>query len=131
MTQREFLNVVVNGTGTISFKNENGNIMYKEVTRDDPEITEFAKAKVARLDEVNSARKAKSSEENKEFYNSFTEKFFSTVEVGKEYTSTEIAELVDEKPGKVTRILGTLADEGRIEKYKVKKSKPYVYKYNG
>lgn len=112
MTQREFLNAVVNGT-----------VGEAEV--------EFAKARVAKLDEINSNRKAKTSEEAQEFYNSFTEKFFSTVEVGKEYTSTEIAELVGEKPGKVTRILGTLADEGRIEKYKVKKSKPYVYKYNG
>ena len=131
MTQREFYRVIAEGKGNISYNNENGNLNYKDITIDAPEIKEFAKAAIEKLNARNSARKAKVDEVNVKFYEELTQKIIDALEVGKEYTATEIAGIVNEKPGKVTFALTKLADEGKITKTKPKKSKPYVYVVNG
>ena len=112
MTQREFYNAIIEGK-----------VGETEI--------EFAKAAIEKLNARNSARKSKVNEVNVKFYEELTQKITDALEVGKEYSATEIAGIVNEKPGKVTFALTKLADEGKVTKSKPKKSKPYVYAING
>lgn len=112
MTNRDFYNAIAEGQVT-------------------DEIKTFAAEKIAKLNADAEKRKAKVSEENTAFYAELGEKIINSVEVGKAYSAKEIASLIEEKAGKVVYALRGLADTGRIEKFKEKKSDSYSYRYNG
>lgn len=125
MTQREFFNVIANGTGTISFKAESGNTNFKDITKDDPEIVEFAKEQIEKLNARNAARKnketpaAKAKEEENE---ALRQRIIEVTEVGVNYTAKAIAEVLgdDVKFQKVASVIKPLVENGTFVKGETK-----------
>lgn len=125
MTQREFFNVIANGTGTISFKAESGNTNFKDITKDDPEIVEFAKEQIEKLNARNAARKnketpaAKAKEEENE---TLRQRIIEVTEVGVNYTAKAIAEVLgdDVKFQKVAAVIKPLVENGTFVKGETK-----------
>ena len=119
MTQREFYNVILNGTGKVSYKNENGNTEYKDIAIDAPEVKAYAKAAIEKLNDRNEARKTKLTDKQKDnlvLRAAIAEK----TEVGVQYTGAALAELVGATQAKVNYQARVLAEAGYFEKGEVK-----------
>lgn len=130
MTNREFYNVIVNGTAKVSYKNEDGNINYKDVTIDSPEIKAFAEDAIAKLDEKNAKRKNTPTSKqvaNDAIKAKIVEAFN---EGGKEFvaTSKTIAEKFEISTQKASALLRQIAATGVIAGERPKASAPIEYK---
>ena len=126
MTNREFMNIIINGNGTVTDKNADGT---KAGTRTidfmvdgviNTEIIEFAKEAIVKLDNKNANRKdskakiAKNEEDAKTIA-----VILNAMESGTTYSSAMVTEMIEEqypkiKQAKVTALLKKMVDSGEI-----------------
>lgn len=64
MTQREFFEVVLNGSAKVSYKNGDSTV-FKTVDVNDPDIKEYAKSAIDKLNAKNEKRKTEGSKTTK------------------------------------------------------------------
>lgn len=65
MTQREFFEVVLNGSAKVSYKNGDSTV-FKTIDINDPDIKEYAKSAIDKLNAKNEKRKTEGSKTAKE-----------------------------------------------------------------
>lgn len=65
MTQREFFEVVLNGSAKVSYKNGDDTV-FKTIDINDPDIKEYAKSAIDKLNAKNEKRKTEGSKTAKE-----------------------------------------------------------------
>lgn len=126
MTNREFMNIIINGNGTVTDKNADGT---KAGTRTidlmadgviNAEIVEFAKEAIVKLDNKNANRKdSKATIAKKEEDSKKMAIILNAMESGTTYSSAMITELVKSelpeiKREKVTALLKKMVDSGEI-----------------
>lgn len=92
MTQREFYTAVINAS----------------VSED---ITEFAKGRIAHLDEVNSKRTSKGTPTQRENAE-IKARIIAEIDKGVPFTAVEIAEKFDISPNKASALCGQIAKAG-------------------
>lgn len=129
MTQREFFNVIANGTGTISFKAESGNTNFKDITRDDPEIVEFATQQIEALGKKNSARNAKAKEKKDAVNAPLLAQINELLADGKAHTCAEIAAYTGANSPKIAALVKPFVDNGTVVKETVKNGKNRAIAY--
>lgn len=133
MTQREFLNIIINGRGEVTDKNEDGTKAGSravELMIDgaiNPEITAYAQLTIDKMSERNANRKTSKSELAKaEKRNELADKIYDLMENDRTYTCGEVATIVNEKTQVLTPIFDSLVKSGRVslvENYKPAKGK--------
>lgn len=125
MTQREFFNVIINGTGKVSYKGENGNTMYKEISISDPEIKEFAEGRIAYLDKQNEKRANSLTPKQKE-NEALIERLLVELEKGVTYTAADIGLTLGVSPNVITALMRKMADRKlcTVSKVKIKGGRP-------
>lgn len=129
MTQREFFNVIANGTGTISFKAESGNTNFKDITRDDPEIVEFAKKQIEALGKKNSARNVKARAKKADENAPLVAQIKTILADGKTHTCSEISASTGANIPKVSSLISTYFKDTVVkETVKVDKRKAVAYR---
>ena len=124
MTLREFYNIIINGNGTVTDKNEDGTkaetrsiTLMNEDGTINPEIIAYAQTSVDKLTERNANRKASKSELAKaEERNSIANQIYELMENERTYTCGEISAVIGKNTQSLTPILTRMVDEGRIER---------------
>lgn len=126
MTNREFYNVIINGNGSVTDKNADGTkgeVRTIDLMIDgsiNPEIIEFAKESVTKLDNKNANRKdSKATLEKRAEDELKMEILLNAMQSGTTYSSAMLTEMVQEdlpeiKQSKVTALLKKLAENGKI-----------------
>lgn len=121
MTQREFFEVVLNGSAKVSYKNGDSTV-FKTVDVNDPDIKEYAKSAIDKLNAKNEKRKtegsktAKANVAVKEDIMKIFEENPQTV-----FTAKNIADKMDISTQKSSALLRQLTD--RIDVFEVKDEK--------
>ena len=119
MKQREFFNVIINGTGSVTVKAEDGKKITKEVSVSSPEIVEFAKGRIKHLDDVNSARQSKLSPKQRE-NEEIIQTMLDTLEKGVTYTAADISKTTGVSSPIISALCQKLVDRNLATKSKVK-----------
>ena len=121
MTQREFFNIIINGSGSITDKKDDGT---KDGTRTidllidgaiSPELKSYAEEAIAKLDNRVANRKTapsqlKKIEERKEIIS----QVLDFMEDGATYTCGELAKQIDKSTQMLTPILKTMVENGQL-----------------
>lgn len=134
MTQREFLEVVANGVGKVSYKNGEDTV-FKTVGIDDPDIKEYAKSAIEKLNTKNEKRKtsgSKIAKENEPIKANIVKIFEDNPQTV--FTAKNIAEKVGISPQKSSALLRQIVDTGRVDSFVVKdekKNKVKGYQFKG
>lgn len=121
MTQREFFEVVLNGSAKVSYKNGDSTV-FKTVDVNDPDIKEYAKSVIDKLNAKNEKRKtegsktAKANVAVKEDIMKIFEENPQTV-----FTAKNIADKMDISTQKSSALLRQLTD--KIDVFEVKDEK--------
>ena len=121
MTQREFFEVILNGSAKVSYKNGNDTV-FKTVDVNDPDIKEYAKSAIEKLNAKNEKRKsegsktAKANVAVKEDIMKIFEENPQTV-----FTAKNIADKMDISTQKSSALLRQLTD--KIDVFEVKDEK--------
>lgn len=121
MTQREFFEVVLNGSAKVSYKNGDDTV-FKTVDVNDPDIKEYAKSAIDKLNAKNEKRKtegsktAKANVAVKEDIMKIFEENPQTV-----FTAKNIADKMDISTQKSSALLRQLTD--KIDVFEVKDEK--------
>lgn len=121
MTQREFFEVVLNGSAKVSYKNGDSTV-FKTVDVNDPDIKEYAKSAIDKLNAKNEKRKtegsktAKANVAVKEDIMKIFEENPQTV-----FTAKNIADKMDISTQKSSALLRQLTD--KIDVFEVKDEK--------
>lgn len=133
MTQRELYNIIINGNGTVTDKNEDGtragqrtiNLIEDGVIN--PEIIAYAQASIDKLNDRNSNRKASPSELAKATERTeLDEQILNLMEGERTYTCNEIATATGKNTQTITSAFNRLMADGkvtRIDNYKPAKGK--------
>lgn len=121
MTQREFFEVVLNGSAKVSYKNGDDTV-FKTVDVNDPDIKEYAKSAIDKLNAKNEKRKTegnKTAKENAPIKENIMKIFKENPQTV--FTAKNIADKMDISTQKSSALLRQLID--KIDVFEVKDEK--------
>lgn len=121
MTQREFFEVVLNGSAKVSYKNGDDTI-FKTIDINDPDIKEYAKSAIEKLNAKNEKRKSEGSKTAKANI-AVKEDIMKIFEENPQtvFTAKNIADKMDISTQKSSALLRQLTD--KIDVFEVKDEK--------
>lgn len=134
MTQREFFEVIANGTGKVSYKNGE-NTAFKTVGINDPDIKEYAKSAIEKLNAKNEKRKtegSKTAKENEPIKANIVKLFEDNPQTV--YTAKNIADKIGISTQKSSALLRQIVSTGRVDVFDTKdekKNKVKGYQFKG